>query len=72
MGICSRRTAEKLIDKGMIKVDNQVVDSNVPVTSASLIQVSGKQGGYITPVKENTRIWLYHKPREMVTTHFDP
>ena len=25
-----------------------------------------------TPVKQSTRIWLYHKPREMVTTHFDP
>ncbi len=25
-----------------------------------------------TPVKEGTRIWLYHKPREMITTHFDP
>lgn len=25
-----------------------------------------------TPVKENTRVWLFHKPREMVTTHFDP
>ena len=25
-----------------------------------------------TPVKEGTRIWLYHKPREMITTHYDP
>lgn len=25
-----------------------------------------------TPVHQNTRIWLFHKPRNMVTTHFDP
>ena len=55
----------------MIKVDKKVVSENVPVTSQSLIQVSAKDG-FITPVKENTRIWLFHKPREMVTTHYDP
>lgn len=71
MGVCSRRTAEKLIERGMVKVDKKVVDSNVPVTSANLIQVSAKSGMY-TPVKEDTRIWLFNKPREMVTTHFDP
>lgn len=25
-----------------------------------------------TPVKQDTKIWLFHKPRNMVTTHFDP
>ena len=64
--------AEKLIEQGMIRVDKKVVTSNVPVTSANLIQVVGKSGGYITPVKESTRVWLFHKPREMVTTHYDP
>ena len=55
----------------MIKVNGKVVDSNVPVTPDSKIVVGAKTGMY-TPVKENTRIWLFHKPREMVTTHFDP
>lgn len=64
--------AERLIEQGMIRVDKNVVTSNVPVTSANLIQVAGKSGGYVTPVKENTRVWLFHKPREMVTTHYDP
>ena len=36
-----------------------------------MIKVGAKTGMY-TPMKENTRIWVYHKPREMVTTHFDP
>jgi len=71
MGVCSRRQAEKLIEQGMIKVDNKVVNSNVAVTSVNLIQVAAKSG-YYTPMKESTRIWLFHKPREMVCTHYDP
>ena len=71
MGVCSRRIAERLIGEGMVKVDNKVVNSNVPVSSANLIQVAAKSG-YYTPLKEGTRIWLFHKPKEMVCTHFDP
>jgi 16S rRNA U516 pseudouridylate synthase RsuA-like enzyme len=41
------------------------------VTNQNLIQVKAKTGIY-TPVKENTKIWLYHKPRYLVSTHFDP
>ncbi|CDW78035.1 ribosomal large subunit pseudouridine synthase b [Stylonychia lemnae] len=70
MGICSRRVAEKLIEQGMIRVDGQQIDQNMQVTNQNLLQISAKTGIY-TPVKENTRIWLYHKPRGMVTTHAD-
>jgi hypothetical protein len=45
----------------MVKVDGKVVDSNVPVNNLNLIQVGAKTGMY-TPIKENTRIWLYNKP----------
>ena len=71
MGISSRRVAERLIEQGMIKVDGKIITSNVSVTNENLIQVSAKSGIY-TPVKENTRIWLFHKPMNMVTTHYDP
>ena len=70
MGICSRRTAEKLIEQGMVKVDGLVINDNRSVTNENLLQISAKTGIY-TPVKENTKLWLFHKPREMVTTHFD-
>jgi 23S rRNA pseudouridine2605 synthase len=70
MGICSRRVAEKLIEKGMIRVDGKQIDHNMQVSNQNLLQISAKTGMY-TPVKENTRIWLYHKPRGMVTTHAD-
>lgn len=71
MGICSRRMAEKLIEQGMVKVDGQPITANTQVTNENLVQVSAKEGLY-TPVKDNTRIWLFHKPQRMVTTHFDP
>jgi 23S rRNA pseudouridine2605 synthase len=71
MGVASRRMAERLISKGMIQVDGKIVDSNVPVNDQSKIMVGAKTGMY-TPTKEGTKIWLFHKPREMVTTHFDP
>ena len=70
MGICSRRIAEKLIGQGMVKVDGQIITENTKVSNQNLVQISAKTGIY-TPVKENTRIWLFHKPRELVTTHFD-
>jgi len=71
MGVASRRMAEKLIAQGMIYVDGKKVDSNVPVTDENKIKVSAKTGMY-TPVKQGTRVWLFHKPRNMVTTHYDP
>ena len=55
----------------MATLDGKKVDSNVPVSSTNLIQVSAKTGMY-TPVKENTRIWLFNKPQQLVTTHYDP
>jgi 23S rRNA pseudouridine2605 synthase len=61
MGVCSRRQAEVMIARRMIKVDGQVVESNVPVTSTNLVQVGAKTGMY-TPIKENTRVWLFNKP----------
>ena len=54
-----------------MKVDGDVVSDNRKVTNENLVQVSAKTGIY-TPVKDTTRIWLFHKPQNMVTTHFDP
>jgi 16S rRNA U516 pseudouridylate synthase RsuA-like enzyme len=55
----------------MVKVDGIAVTEQMLVSKENLIQISAKTGMY-TPVKENTRIWLFHKPRELVTTHYDP
>ena len=37
MGICSRRMAEKLIERGMIQVDGKKVEKNCLVSNANLI-----------------------------------
>lgn len=56
---------------GKVEVDDKIVDSNVPVTPRSRIKVASSEGMF-TPTKEETRIWLYHKPRSMITSHSDP
>jgi hypothetical protein len=61
LGVCSRRQAEKFIGLGMVKVDGNVVGSNVPVTDQNHIQIYSDKG-YKTPVNQNTRIWIYYKP----------
>lgn len=67
-GICSRRDAERLIAEGRVTLNGQVLDSPaVNVTSADKMTVDG------TPVggKEPTRLWRYHKPNGLVTSHRD-
>jgi 23S rRNA pseudouridine2605 synthase len=67
-GICSRRDAEKWIAEGRISVDGQKLTSAaVIVTDKSVIVVDGKP----LPMKEPTRLWRYHKPSGLVTSHKD-
>ncbi len=67
-GVCSRREAEKLIAQGVVTVAGKVIDSPaLNVTSQDIITVSGKQINRNEP----THLWLYHKPKGLVTTHRD-
>ena len=67
-GVCSRRDAEKLILDGRVKVNGKVIDSPaLNVTDSDKIAV----GGRLLPSKEKTRLWKYHKPTGLVTTHKD-
>lgn len=68
-GICSRREAEKLIEEGKVKVGGKTVKTPaLNVTEADTIIVNGKP----LQDKEPSRLWLYHKPSGLVTTHKDP
>ena len=68
-GLCSRRDAERLIAEGRVAVDGTKLTSPAClVTDASHIVVDGKP----LPAAEATRLWRYHKPRGLVTTHKDP
>ncbi len=68
-GVCSRRDAEKMIAEGRVKVDGAVLASPaLNVTPANRIEVDGKP----LPQAEPVRLWLYHKPAALVTSHKDP
>ena len=67
-GLCSRRDAEKLIAACRVSVDGKVLASPaLTVTVASVIRVDGKP----VPAPEPARLWRYHKPAGLVTTHRD-
>ncbi len=68
-GLCSRREAERWIEEGRITVNGVVLESPAfNVTAQDRIAVDGR------PVDspEPTRLWRYHKPDGLVTTHKDP
>jgi 23S rRNA pseudouridine2605 synthase len=68
-GLCSRREAERWIEKGRVAVDGKVLTSPaVTVGPDSHITVDGKA----VAAPERTRLWRYHKPRDLVTSHRDP
>lgn len=67
-GLCSRREAEAWIAEGRVKVNGKVIKSPaLNVSEKDAIVVDGK----LLQAREATRLWLYHKPAGLVTTHKD-
>src|ERR1700686_2724089 len=67
-GLCSRRDAERWIAEGRVAVDGKVLTSPaLAFTEANDTRVDGK------PIRaaEPARLWRYHKPAGLVTTHRD-
>jgi 23S rRNA pseudouridine2605 synthase len=68
-GLCSRREAEAWIAAGRVAVNGEKITSPaLNVTPADKIAVDGRP----LPGAERTRLFLYHKPRGLVTTTSDP
>ena len=68
-GVASRREAEKLIEQGIVSVDGNVLTTPAfKVTPEMDIRVDGTRIG--KPAAP--RLWRYHKPDGLVTTHKDP
>ncbi len=68
-GLCSRRDAERWIAAGRVAVDGKTLTTPaVVVTQANAITVDGEP----LPETPATRLWRYHKPKGLVTSHKDP
>src|SRR5215469_8518872 len=67
-GLCSRREAEAWIAAGRVAVNGVVITSPaLDVTARDRITVDGEP----LPQRERTRLFLYHKPRGLLTSHAD-
>jgi 23S rRNA pseudouridine2605 synthase len=68
-GLASRREAETWIAAGRVAVNGQIINSPAcNVTAHDRVTVDGAA----LPARERTRLFLYHKPRGLMTTHADP
>ncbi|PZU94659.1 MAG: RNA-binding protein [Chelatococcus sp.] len=68
-GVASRRDSEAMIAEGRVSVNGTVLESPaLDVGPNDVILVDGEP----LPERERTRLWLYHKPRGLVTTNHDP
>ncbi|MCW0045319.1 rRNA pseudouridine synthase [Brevundimonas sp. BT-123] len=68
-GIASRREVERLIGLGKVAVNGRILDTPATlVTREDVITVDGKPIGST----QATRVWRYHKPAGLLTSHSDP
>jgi 23S rRNA pseudouridine2605 synthase len=68
-GLASRRQAEALITAGRVSVNGATISSPaLNVTTRDRVVVDGQP----LPRAARTRLFRYHKPRGLVTTHADP
>jgi 23S rRNA pseudouridine2605 synthase len=68
-GVASRRDAEKLLAEGRVKINNAVVTHPATfVAEGDLVTVNGA----LVEAPGRARLWRYHKPEGLMTTHRDP
>jgi 23S rRNA pseudouridine2605 synthase len=68
-GLCSRRDAEKWIEQGRVAINGTVlVTPAYVVKPGDTVTVDGKK----LPETQAPRLWRYHKPKGLVTSHKDP
>ncbi len=67
-GVCSRREAEEIIKQKRVTVNGETIESPAfNVNGDEKILLDGEK----LPQIEQTRLWLYHKPSGLLTTHKD-
>jgi len=68
-GVASRREVERYIEAGRVRLNGEVLTApGVKIGPDDVLTVDGKVVGKAEP----TRVWRYHKPVGLMTTHADP
>ena len=68
-GLCSRREAERWIEAGRVSVNGKKLETPAfTVTPSDNVIVDDKP----LPRATGVRLWRYHKPKGLMTTHNDP
>jgi 23S rRNA pseudouridine2605 synthase len=68
-GVASRRDVERMLAEGRIKLNGKTLEHPASfVTAGDVVQVNGK----IIDAPARTRLFRYHKPDGLMTTHKDP
>jgi 23S rRNA pseudouridine2605 synthase len=68
-GVASRRDVERLIEAGRVAINGRVLTT--PATKVAPGDILTVDGNVVSDA-EPTRMWRYHKPVGLVTTHKDP
>jgi 23S rRNA pseudouridine2605 synthase len=67
-GLCSRRDAEKWIAAGRVSLNGKILETPaVTVRDSDDVRVDGQP----LPTADRSRLWRFHKPKGLVTTHKD-
>ena len=69
LGHCSRREAEELIAEERVKVNGKTIFTPATFITDESIKIDDK---LINQSKQQTRMWIFHKGKEMLTTNKDP
>ena len=68
-GVASRREVERLIEEGRVSLNGRVLTSPaVNVARTDILTVDGK----VIAEREPSRLWRYHKPAGLISSHNDP
>ncbi len=70
-GFCSRRKAEKLIKDKRVKLNNCVIYQPIINNFSNQDQIKIDNKILKINIKKNLKLWLYNKPKGLVTTNKD-
>ncbi|WP_158742047.1 pseudouridine synthase [Acidisphaera sp. L21] len=68
-GVASRRDAEKLLTEGRVRLNGAPVTHPATfISPGDIVQVNSR----VVDAPDRVRLWRYHKPEGLMTTHRDP